>query len=315
MEETKINSVEHFTSKLIRQFDQPIALMCPLKDNRLAIAFDKKIINIYDMSNNFNLDISIDAHKDIITWVAEMENGNLLSCGNDNTIRLWSLGKNTFKNEHTIENVFTGGPKVEDQNATETNVFKVEPVSNNRIVTFSSWNTLKIFSLEKPYSDKPLFEKDNVTLSYYAKDKDILITTSGDIKSTMYFYDMKTYQLKSSVDNGECFILSIERLDENRLIFGAMNMILILNMNEYKVEKTIKNDSFDMIFALAKFGDKSVACGGNKGIFVIDDYTKEKPEITKNKEEIEVFQFIEVDKETFLSAGDDKIIREFKVKH
>ena len=67
MEETKINSVEHFTSKLIKQFDQPIALMCPLKDNRLAIAFDKKIINIYDMSNNFNLDISIDAHKDIIT--------------------------------------------------------------------------------------------------------------------------------------------------------------------------------------------------------------------------------------------------------
>ena len=69
----------------------------------------------------------------------------------------------------------------------DSNILSVTPISNNRVVAFSAWNTLKIFSLAQPYDSKPLFEKENVSVPKYLKEKDLLVTTSGDIKSTIFF--------------------------------------------------------------------------------------------------------------------------------
>ena len=313
----EIKEVEHFTNKIIKQFDYKIECCCPLKDGRLAFGFEDKTIKIINQKNNFSIDLTLEGHKKTVCSISQMEDGKLVSCSKDNTIRLWSYGKDTYKNEFTIENCFTG-PKAENEpEGSDSNILSATPISNNRVVAFSAWNTLKIFSLAQPFDSKPLFEKSNVCVAKYLKDKDLLVTTSGDIKSTIYFYDMKNYQLKSSIENGGCWINQIYEVDSTRLLFGGECILLLLNINDCKIEKMVKIYNLGFVSSFLKIGDKKIVCGTDKGVFVIDDYTSEKLVVTKQKEEkeISIFDLIPIDKDTFISTDYDKAIREWKVKN
>ena len=42
----EIKEIEHFTNKILKQFDSKIECYCPLKDGRLAFGFEDKTIKI-----------------------------------------------------------------------------------------------------------------------------------------------------------------------------------------------------------------------------------------------------------------------------
>ena len=313
----EIKEIEHFTNKILKQFDSKIECYCPLKDGRLAFGFEDKTIKIINQKNNFSIDLTLEGHTKTVCSIGQMDDGKLVSCSKDNTIRLWSYGKDTYKNEFTIENCFTGPAAVNQPEGDDSNILSVTPISNNRVVAFSAWNTLKIFSLAQPYDSKPLFEKENVSVPKYLKEKDLLVTTSGDIKSTIFFYDMKNYQLKSAIENGGCWISQIYEVDSEKVLLGGECILILLNLNDCKIQKMVKVYNLGFVSSFLKIGDKKIACGTDKGLFVIEDYTSDKLVVTKQKEEkeISIFDLIPFDKDTFISTDYDKAIREWKIKH
>jgi WD40 repeat protein len=70
--------------------------MLLLTDGNLAVA-DERQIRILDCFDNYKCVETIEAHNNTIYYLIELPNRSLVSCSNDNSIKLWSRGRNGYR--------------------------------------------------------------------------------------------------------------------------------------------------------------------------------------------------------------------------
>lgn len=71
---------------------ESIQSLISLKDKRIAICTEWGQIKIFNPSNKYICDIEIaEAHSKVITSLCEIDNGHLVSCSNDSSIKIWKI--------------------------------------------------------------------------------------------------------------------------------------------------------------------------------------------------------------------------------
>ena len=148
----------------IKEHASPVNSILLLQDGRIASCACDNIIKIYN-TKNYKCDIVLKGHTDSVSFISQLENGKIISCGFDMTIRVWSISQNDYSLEHTIENSHI---KL---------LWKIIPLSHNRMASCSIWPIIQIWKSVPPYSHIVDLEghTNDVNCITQVKGKEILI--------------------------------------------------------------------------------------------------------------------------------------------
>lgn len=205
-----------------------ITYLLLLFDGRFATASDDATIKIY---SNMNLSLTLVGHSFRVNAIDQLPNSQLISCSVDKTIKIWTITKDSYKCEHTIEE------------AHSLTILKVISLSNNRMASCSNDKTIKIWSSAPPYNLISTLEGHETRpfSIYQPKGKEIVV--SGEYFERMVIiWNLMNYKKESIFKDVGCYsVINIVQIDNDRLCIGDDNSITIINITANKIEKEIKN--------------------------------------------------------------------------
>ena len=263
-----------------------------LKDGRVASCSDDKTIRIYNPSNDYHCDQVLQRHSTFISSICELIDGTIVSCSNDKSIM---IGDYTINNAHNDR------------------INKVITLPNNRIATCSDDQTIKIWKSNKPYSDTPIKvlegHSDEVTSLLYIKERDIMISGSGD--GTLLLWNISNYQCDKTIKGVYCcWTNALYQIDNDRVIVGYKTAFFIVNIDKYVVEKTIIDESLGYVNCFLKLRDNNtILCGFGSGQLCYYDLITGKYSISKNNHQKDIVDLLLVNNKSFLSCSFDSVIK------
>ena len=237
-----------------------------LLDRRLAFSTNKKEIQIYGIQNNYHCDINITntGHTDKINSLCQLDNGKLMSCSWDESIKIWILFQFSYQCEFTINN------------AHNFCIYQVKPLTSNRFASCSYDKTIKIWNSNHPYNILATLQGHTypVFALVQLKRKETLI--SGAKYNSLRSWDLSIYQCTTIINKVECcYKNSMIEIDNQRIVVGGLNKITIINTDKYMIEHIIQNDKLDYVYSLMKLRNGNILCGCEYGIMCIYDIHKE----------------------------------------
>ena len=270
-----------------------------LQDGRLASCSGDKSINIYDMNNNYNCDITIKGHTDRVTYISQLENNKLISCSWDKSLKIWTMNKSSYQLDYTIEN------------AHNEIIWKVIPLTNNRIASCSNDKTIKIWNGNYPYNLIKIMEghSDTTRSIIQLKDKNILISGSND--NTLRKWNLSTYQCDKIISNVSCYRSnSLLQIDNNRVVVGYNKIITIVNIINDTIEYQIENNQLLSVESFMILRDGNILCGDSKGLICIYDIQLNTLIFKNDKiHDKEISCLLNINKDQFISCSWDKTIK------
>ncbi len=217
--------------------DMNSSLLFYSKDNSdIIICASSNIINIMannKLKKNYKLIKEINAHDYEITCLLKT-NKYLISCSNDETIKLWSL--DNFEHVHTFNH---------DDDVLCVNYY------NNYLISGDFRGNVKLWNLET----FELINEINVSeyiVSVAVSDKYIAFSTS---KSKLYivYYNFETLEHKYTFSNQERYIYFLQfSSDNNYLYSGTADNLIIYSTDNFKALKKYNHNSFVSSHCLTK---------------------------------------------------------------
>ena len=199
-------------------------------------------------------------HNDYVTYISQLDNNKLISCSNDQTIKIWSISQASYQCDYTI------------QDAHDDVINKVITLSNNRIASCSYDHKIKIWNSIHPYIMIKTFEGhiDYVKSIIHIKENDVLISGGSDRRIGKW--SLSTYQCDKIIKHVDCsYSNSIIEIDNNRIIVGGNKVITIINISNYIIEHKILEDKLDSVYSLNKLRGDNILCGYGNGSLCIYD--------------------------------------------
>lgn len=287
---------KRFTEVNTLMEDESINSLIPLQDRRYAAVCGHNIL-IYTLSP-FEKVMTIEGHTDTINYVDQLDNGNLISCGFDLTIRVWSITKDSYKLLHTIENTH------------KKMIWKVIGLSNNRIASCSFDTTVKIWKSEEPYDliAELTGHKSDVTCIYELSGKELLLSVSFD--NTMRVWNLSSYECEHVIKGVKSrWANSLIELEDNIIISGGYNMLEVVDLNTYKVTQSLKDSNLDGLYSLVQLRDENVYCGCNGKIIKYDIDSNKINVIVKKAHTSGITTMIKLNDYMFVSTSIDRSIK------
>ena len=283
-----INNINNI--KTIYEHSKFVNSLLLLSDGRLASCSEDKTIKIYDIKNNYHCDITLEGHTDCVTYISQLYNNILISCSS-HTIKIWSITQSSYQCDYTINN------------AHNDYIYKVIPLTNNRIASCSADKTIKIWNSNHPYNLINTLNGHNnyVTSIIQLKDKDILISGSWD--NTLRKWNLLTYQCVKIINNVWCYNNSLLEIDNNRIIVGGYNVITIVNISNDIIEHQIENYKLDRAYSFLKLRDGNILCGCSNGLICLYDIKLNTLSFRQEKIHKErVYCLLNINKNQFISS-------------
>jgi len=217
---------------ILNNHTNKISSLTILKDGRLvSSSFDKSII-IYN-KETYQPDLTIKEHNNSIIYVTTLNSGILASCSFDKTIKLFNIKDNKYEILQTL-------------NHHEDSVNKIIELKNKSLVSCSKDKSLIFYN--KDNNNKYIQDyRMTINGSCYTviQIKDNEICYSEYIKENIndiYFYDLNQKKIKSKIKyvktNGKIF-MGLIMISKELLFIPGINKILIININEYNIIRTI----------------------------------------------------------------------------
>ena len=253
-----INNIQRI--KTLNRHKSTISCLIILLDGRLASCSDEKTIKIFNISNNYNCDMTIEGHTDGITFICQLNDNKIISSSYDKSIKIWNITQSTYQCDYTINDAHDGC------------VNKVIPLLNNRIASCSSDQTIKVWNSKPPYNlIKSLNGHSNYVISIIQlKHQDIIISGSED--KTLRKWNSAIYQCNQIINNVSCCNTnSLLEINSNKVIVGGENVISIVNLTSDTIEHTVINTKLSYIFSFNILRDGNVLCGCNDGLICLYD--------------------------------------------
>ena len=289
---------------LIREINiQSKAVYCVklLHDGRIAVSsWDTKIV-ILDPENNYNTDITIEYPAGAVTYISELDDGRLIasSC-DDNTMKLFSITKNTYKCEHTY--------------VTEYSEYfsKVVPLSENRILAVAD-RLLKIFNANPQYNllkDLTTYhEQDDAicnVLELKSQFKKGYLVAGAHWEHSIKFWNLNTYQIEAIFNEVECEATnSMIETKDNKLIVGGTSRLSIVDLIKMEIEFCSYVDTGN-IWSFAMIDDNTLISGCTYGKLYMLNVKKREFTLLDEKAHCSFIRAIVVLKNNmFITGADD----------
>ena len=198
----------------------------------------------------FNLNKVIqNAHEYDTLCVIYTNNGNIISCSKDKTIKIWEKNNNF---EYQLLTVLKTNNRV--NSLLLLNDKNILVSSGNQGTKFWNYNNYECI-----FFSKEAICHNNNALKRFDDDKIIVGGNKGFIK----IISLKEKKIIQDIyNNFECYAICIIKEKGIFLTGGESKDIIVYNFDNFNVIHTIKNIDNEMIFGLTKLKDGSVASYG-----------------------------------------------------
>ena len=292
------NEKEYITLKMIKSIDAhngPVnAISIFPSGNIISVSFDQSI-KIYDI--NFNLLQNIkNAHKKTIRYVEVKDENNFVTCSFDQSIKTWIKNGKIFKlNYHII-------------NAHDRYINKVIYYLNNYLISCSYDYTVKVWEeKDKNYQLITTLKHNLVVWSILIlKDKNILISSGNDGTK---LWNINNFEIIKYFNEVKCNCWNgMNRMDEDRIIFGGNKSLKIISLIEKKIIKEIKI-SF-LCYGILTIEIKGIFLigGESKNIIIYNNNNYECTGIINDAHDFDIKGFILLNN-NLIASFSQKIIR------
>ena len=228
-----------------------------LKDERLVSTSDDNTIIIWDLKKKENFVLS--GHEGPVFYAFQLQNGHLVSCSEDCTIRFWDLEKQIC---------------ISNFRAHEKTIVKVIQLSNKRIASCSFDKKIKIWKEGEKLNNESLIKvleghEEFVTSVLELKNKNYIV--SGGRDSRLRFWSSADYTCKKVIDETYCqWNNSIVELDDEKLLIGYFNQVIVVNLKEFQIETKIVTEKLNDLVYPVLMSNNNLILGCKENIFFLN---------------------------------------------
>lgn len=279
-----------------------------LKDNRLAVCLNRNpSVLILDPSNDYHVDLELPGNDDYATnSICETEAGDIVAGTCDKFIRVFSITKNSYKEEMTIAN------------AHQRDIEKVVTLSNNFVASTGFDGEVKIWDMST-YANKKPFKvlkghERGVNSLLYIKAKNYLLSV-GSYESDLRVWDLDTYQCVNVFAGVEGSTRNcLYQFDEERIVVGGTHVFHVININTLKIEEKVDLEEYDVHYfsSFMKLRDGSLLCGTQVGHFIVYNFTTKKVNFIKATHLNQINDIKRIDDNAFYTSSCDLKLRLWK---
>lgn len=286
--------------KKIRENSKIIFSLCLLKDNRLVSVCQNETIYIYDINNDYHLDMTItDFHA--TNLVCQLDDNRIIIA--TNSINICELSKTTYKCLFTSK---------------ERNSICKVVLLPDKLFAFCSFDpSICIMSSEIPYTDTILAEligHTNPVLSLlYIQERNMLV--SGN-ENSVRLWNLTTYQCEMAYSNICCCFINSLLFEDNLLIVGGKAKVQFIDIQKGKVQKILSSKyyyPYPHFYALKQLKKHFVITTGNDGnIFIINLKRNDIKEFSLNIYESSIItDIVVINENTLVTSEQNGTIRIF----
>ena len=206
-----------------------IQYLVSLKDNRLAFfLYGESKVSICDPFNKWNIDCIIKLYGNCLS-LCVLENGNLVTRSGDGTLNVFSIAKNSYKKELTIQ----------DPCALNRTCEHMTAVGNKIAFNVNDKNKVLIWDTEHGKSEKPyrVINDIDVRTLVYCKAKNYLLMSplrNETPKDALLVYDITNDSTVQRLQRGIKFTPVM--IDDTRACVMTLGKRFIVDLEKLKVE-------------------------------------------------------------------------------
>ena len=259
------NKNETIQIRKIRTIDNlkdNIVFMNLLKDGRIAACLENYTVAIFN-KNIFTVLDYLTGHRDTVTSIFQLWNGNLVTSSVDRDIKVWKCKGIKYHCVHTIAK------------AHEHWIGKVIELRAERFASCSTDLKIKIWIGVEPYNMIKELEghKGYVTCITEMREKYFLI--SGSVDGELRFWNTRTLQCESIFKNINCYTKkNIIEIENNRVVIAEMTSLTVINVVKMIIERIVNLNMSENIICLNSIKRNYIVCGckGGKIVFLDDKF-------------------------------------------
>ena len=227
-----------------------------LKDGRLASGSDDASIIIYNKIT-YQPDLIIKEHYDWINYITTLSSGILASCSSDKTIKLFNIKDFKYETLQTL-------------NSHTSYVCKIIELKNKSLVSCSGDKSIIFYNKN---NNNNYIQDSKLNTNNYCRSvietKDNEICYSESKNNTIYFFNLpqkkiilKLNDINTNGYDNEGFIM----MNKELLLIPGINKISIININDYKLIRTIDVANSNNIVGICMLNENILLSGDGKGI-------------------------------------------------
>ena len=191
------------------------------------------------------------AHNGIIFDIALKDDNNFATCSQDKSIKTW---RKSLNDKYLIDKVLN--------NIHENDIHKIEYLKDFTIISGSKDMKIKIWNLINNEYKCTLVLNNNIPIySLLYSPKENILISAGTMFTRIWDTSNLINPLISQIDVVCHGKNALQKLDDNRVVFGGRFEIKIISIKEKQVSKKIK--SAFLVWAICVIENKQLfICGG-----------------------------------------------------
>lgn len=215
----------------------------------ISVSNDKSIM-LFDY--NYRIIQKIEnAHNGIIFDISLKDDNNFATCSQDKSIKTW---RKSLNDKYLIDKVLS--------NIHDNDIHKIEYLKNDTIISGSKDMKIKIWNLINNEYKCTLVLNNNIPIySLLYSQKENILISAGTMFTRIWDTSNLINPLISQIDVVCHGKNALQKLDDNRVVFGGRFEIKIISIKEKQVSKKIK--SAFLVWAICVIENKQLfICGG-----------------------------------------------------
>jgi len=279
-----------------------VTCLCLLDDGRLVSGSKDNNIIILN-KKTYEPDLIIKEHKDTINCIIKLDLNILVSCSSDKTIKIFKIQDNKYEimqtlNEHTDR------------------INEIIELKNKNLVSCSNDNSIIIYhntNDNKYAKDFQIPTNGWCQCIIQTKENEICYSESEEDFFNIHFYDLNERKINASVS--EINITGAEpfnMITKDLLIVGGYNEMYVIDVNKYKLIKTIDMLNAGLIFGFCKINENMFLTGGEDAVIRQWKIKGDDISLFSKKEEEDkciIFGLIKIGDGKIASFSDDESIK------
>lgn len=279
----------HFKELKPINYDASIYYLLLLHDGRIASCSWASSVNIINIDND-KCELTLTGHQDTVTYISQLENGKLVTCSRDKSIKIWLITKTTVICEETIEDAHSEW------------INKIIPLSKDRMGSCSNDKTIKIWSSSPPYTliSTLTGHKNLVSSIIQLKGQEFLLSGADD--GTMRIWSLSSFlcvTLITDIYYNRKNVIEIGKY----IAIACGNNIKLINSQTFQIEKSIEDNRLGIVWSLIELRDNNILCGNSEGRLCLYNIDSNTVNIKDNAHEGGISSLMNINDHTFLSGS------------
>ena len=285
--------------KSLKVHERGVLVLLLLKDGRIASCANDALIKIINPQKNYKVDLELIGHKGAITYICQLDNGQLVTSSLDYALIFWELIEgNQYRIVATIKK------------AHYDLVWKVIALTKNRIASCAEDRLIKIWSCLEPFTLMHTFEGHTMSVRSVIQLRGREKIVSGGNDGAIRVWNTETYQAETSLEevycrNNHCLL----ELYDGIIMVAGFNIITFLDLNRVVIIKSLINVEFGQLFSLIELSKDILLFVGENLKFILYNRETETIESIQSTHTEPIRGLMNSKDNSFLSCSTDKTIR------